>query len=119
VAGIVHAVAVVDDDEAVLESTATFLQSLGYDAIPFASAEGYLASRRHADVSHLLTDLDLPGMSGLQLLDIVGTSQPGIVVIVMTGLPDTHLARCALAAGARCLLRKPVPADDLVRCLQG
>lgn len=111
------AVAIVDDDPAVLDATSCFVDSLGYVALPFKSGEDFLEFGGKNEVSHLLTDVNMPGMSGLDLNDIVRARFPDVVVIMMTALRDEKLRARALAGGARELLRKPLLADDLIRCL--
>lgn len=112
------AVAVVDDDEAVLDATSSFLEALGYDALAFRSGEAFLASAAGDDVSCLLTDVNMPGIDGLELQDRVRQLRPALPIIMMTALTDEALRRRALAGGARDLLRKPLAADDLIRCLE-
>lgn len=112
------AVAVVDDDEAVLDATSSFLEALGYDALAFNSGEAFLASDAGGGVSCLLTDVNMPGISGLELQDRVRQLRPALPIIMMTALTDDALRRRALAGGARDLLRKPLAADDLIRCLE-
>jgi FixJ family two-component response regulator len=112
------AVAVVDDDEAVLDATSSFLEALGYNALAFRSGEAFLASDAGGDVSCLLTDVNMPGISGLELQDRVRQLRPTLPIILMTALTDDALRRRACAGGARELLRKPIAADDLIRCLE-
>ncbi|GJD65854.1 response regulator transcription factor [Methylobacterium frigidaeris] len=118
-------VAVVDDDEAVLDATSGFLESLGYDTVAFNSgtaflaSEVFLASGATGRVACLLTDVDMPGLNGLELQERVRRVRPTLPIIMMTALSDDSLRRRALAGGARDLLRKPLAADDLIRCLEG
>ncbi|WP_244644680.1 response regulator transcription factor [Azorhizobium oxalatiphilum] len=110
--------AIVDDDQAVLDATSEFLESLGYSAVAFSSGEDFLSFSGQAAISHLLTDVNMPGMSGLELQDIVRQRYPNMTVIMMTALRDEVVRRRALAGGAKELLRKPIIADDLIRCLE-
>lgn len=112
------AVAVVDDDEAVLDATSSFLEALGYDPRAFSSGEAFLASGLAGDVSCLLTDINMPGLNGLDLQERVRRVRPALPVILMTALTDDTTRRLAFAGGARDLLRKPLAADDLIRCLE-
>lgn len=109
--------AIVDDDPAVLDATSCFVDSLGYIALPFKSGEDFLEFDRQDEVSHLLTDVNMPGMSGLELKDIVRARFPDMTIIMMTALRDDNLRMRALAGGAKALLRKPLLADDLISCL--
>lgn len=111
-------VAVVDDDDAVLDATSSFLEALGYETLTFSSGEAFLRSEARADVACLLTDVNMPGIDGLELQDRVRQTNPTLPVIMMTALNDEAVRRRALAGGARELLRKPLAADALVRCLE-
>lgn len=111
-------VAIVDDDEALLEATSGFLEAMGYDALPFNSGEAFLDFKEKERVGLLLTDINMPGMNGLELQDIVRSRHPGMKIVMMTALRDDMLRRRALAGGAKELLQKPILADDLIRCLE-
>lgn len=111
-------VAIVDDDDDLLEATAFFLESMGYDVVSFASGEAFLAAGGAHRVELLLSDINMPGMSGLELQDIVRHRFPKIKVIMMTALRDEALKEKALANGARDLLQKPILADDLVNSIE-
>lgn len=111
-------VAIVDDDEALLEATSGFLESMGYEPLPFSSGPSFLAYDHIELVSLLLTDINMPEMTGLQLLDIVKTHWPEMPIIMMTALKDEVIRRRALAGGAKELLQKPILADDLIRCIE-
>ncbi|MGH1571329.1 response regulator transcription factor [Methylobacterium sp. P31] len=110
--------AVVDDDEAVLDAMSNFLEALGYDTLAFSSGEAFLTSGVEGDVSCLLTDINMPGLNGLDLQDRVRLVRPALPIIMMTALTDDAVRRRALAGGARELLRKPLAVDDLIRCLE-
>ncbi|MBO9127765.1 MULTISPECIES: response regulator [unclassified Rhizobium] len=111
-------VAIVDDDEALLEATSGFLESVGYEALPFSSGRSFLAYENIDLVTLLLTDINMPGMTGLELLDIVRKRWPDMPIIMMTALKDEIIKRRAIAGGARELLQKPILADDLIRCIE-
>lgn len=111
-------IAIVDDDEDVLDATAGFLESLGYQTVSFNSAEAFLASPDRTCIFCLLTDVNMPGLSGLELQATLKSIDPSVPVIMMTALRDDELRQRAILGGARELLRKPVMADDLIRCLE-
>ena len=60
-------ISIVDDDFSVRESTKELVESLGYEALTFASAEEFLESQRLSDTSCLITDLQMSGLSGIDL----------------------------------------------------
>ncbi len=112
-------VAIVDDDDGLLEATSDFLQSMGYKAVPFSSGADFLASGLLDHVSVLLTDVNMPGMSGLELQEIVRLRRPSVAIVMMTALQDENIRRKAMANGALAVLHKPVLADALIRCIEG
>jgi FixJ family two-component response regulator len=105
-------IAIVDDDEAIREATQGLLKAVGYGTEAFPSAEDFLASTRLSEVQCLITDIQLGGMSGLQLQRQLGSSGFTAPIIVMTAFPED--GRRALAAGALCVLAKPFVKDDLL-----
>jgi FixJ family two-component response regulator len=105
-------IAIVDDDEAIREATQGLLKAVGYATEIFPSAEDFLASGRLNEVACLITDLQLGGMSGLQLQRQLGSLGFMTPIIVMTAFPED--GRRALAAGALCVLDKPFIKDELL-----
>jgi FixJ family two-component response regulator len=112
------AIAIVDDDDAVREALARLLQSLGYSAATFASAEEFLNSKQMSDISCLVTDVQMPGMSGLDLQDRLIARGHRIPIIFLTGYPDENLRTRAMKAGAIAFMGKPVNADQFVGHLE-
>ena len=108
-------IAIVDDDASVREAIQGLLEASGFAADVFSSAEEFLRSERLNDTACLITDVRLPGMSGLQLQNHLSVSGSRIPVIVITAFPGDD--RRALAAGAVCFLRKPVIKEDLQTCI--
>ena len=92
------------------------MEAFGFAAEVFSSAEEFLRSERLNDTACLITDVRLPGMSGLQLQDHLSVSGSCIPIIVITAFPGDD--RRALAAGAICFLRKPVIKEDLLTCIR-
>ena len=108
-------IAIVDDDASVCEAIQGLVEASGFAAEAFSSAEEFLQSERLNDTACLITDVQLPGMSGLQLQNHLGVSGSHIPIIVITAFPGDD--RQALAAGAICFLRKPVVKEDLLTCI--
>ncbi len=111
-------IAIVDDDEIVRESTKTFLQSLGYQTSTFASAEEFLKSEQVQDTSCLITDVQMPGSSGIDLQDRLIARGHCIPIIFMTGYPDDGVRARAMKAGAVGFLKKPLNPDHLIGCIE-
>src|SRR5215203_2580595 len=100
-------IAIVDDDDAVREATKTLVRSLGYNASTFGSAEEFLNSKQFSNTSCLITDLQMPGLSGLDLQDRLIAKGHRIPIVFLTGDSDESLRARALKAGAIAFLSKP------------
>jgi FixJ family two-component response regulator len=111
-------ISIVDDDASVREATANLIRSLGFAAADFASAEDFLKSDRVDDTACLIADVQLPGLSGIELQQQLRDDGNMIPVIFITAYPDERIRRSALAAGAIGFLSKPHDADTLMDCLK-
>ena len=80
--------AIVDDEEPVRNATKSLVRSLGYHASTFGSADDFLKSEQVHDTSCLITDVQMPGLSGLDLQDRLIARGHCIPIIFMTGYPD-------------------------------
>jgi FixJ family two-component response regulator len=110
-------ISIVDDDKSVREATERLVRSLGYATATFASAEEFLVSGRLGDTACLITDVQMPGMSGVDLqshLTAHGHCPPAIFV---TAYPEASVRARALDAGAFGFLSKPFSAESLIACL--
>jgi FixJ family two-component response regulator len=112
-------ISIVDDDVSVREATADLLESHGYVAAAFASAEAFLESGHFRDTSCLVTDVKMGGLSGLELQRHLMDAGHRIPTIFMTAFPEEHIRVAALEGGARDFLSKPVGEGCLIACLQG
>ena len=81
-------IAVVDDDEGILRSLEYLLESADYAVRSFTSAQALLASDALRDVACLISDVDMPGMDGFELLAQIHVVRPGLPTILITGYPD-------------------------------
>jgi FixJ family two-component response regulator len=93
-------IAVVDDDQRVLQSLESLLESVGYGVRLFASAAALLESGSLAEIDCLISDLNMPVMGGLELLKIVRAARPALAVFLITGHPEM-LKRSALGGPDR------------------
>lgn len=109
-------VAIIDDDESVRVTTDSLARSLGYIVRTFASAEEFLRLGRIDDFACIVTDVQMPGMSGVQLQDHLRAQGSRVPFIFFTAFPDEKTRAQALAAGAICYLTKPFDGDGLVKC---
>ena len=81
-------VAVVDDDQSILQSLEYLLESADYKVRLFISATELLASGCLPKVDCLISDIDMPGVDGFELLRLIHAARPGLPVILVTGYPD-------------------------------
>jgi FixJ family two-component response regulator len=108
-------ISVVDDDESVRRTTKLLIESFGYRAAVFESAEVFLRSRQLHDTSCLIVDVHMPGISGLQLqaqLAAEGWSSP---IIFITAYGNETSREQAMRAGAVAFLDKPFSDEQLLK----
>ena len=110
-------VAVVEDDESVRKATKRLLRLLGYAAASFPSAEDFLKSGRVSDTACLITDVHLPGMSGVELQSRLIVDGHRIPVIFVTAFPEDAIRARVLRDGALAYLSKPLQEQSLIACL--
>jgi two-component system response regulator FixJ len=108
---------VVDDDEAVRDSTRALLESYGIEVRDYPSAGDFLAAGQAAGHGCVLLDLHMPGMGGLELLQTLQDQGSQLSVIAITGRSDPVLKERTLRAGAVMLLDKPVSDERLLDSL--
>jgi FixJ family two-component response regulator len=112
-------IAVIDDDESFRVALVESLSSLGYGSDGYASAEDYIRATGGRSFNCVVTDIHMPGMSGLDLMKRLATGGPTTPVVLITARSDKNLETKAAAAGAACLLRKPFEINDLIKCIEG
>ena len=112
-------VAAVDDDDRVRASIQSVLESAGYEAVVFASAEAFLESGVLRHATCLLADLRLPGMDGLELQRRIRRARPQLPIIFITAHDDEHIRQQALRDGAVDFLVKPFNAAQLLDKIEG
>jgi len=111
-------IAIIDDDASVRATTDSLVRSFGYVVHTFASAEAFLQSGRLDDFACVITDVQMPGMSGVQLQDHLRAQGYRVPFVFFTAFPDEKTRAQALAAGAVCYLTKPFDGNSLVQCFQ-
>ena len=104
----------VDDDEAIRDSLALLLQSVGLDHAVFASALAFLDAYDRNRHSCLVTDIRMPGLSGLELQQRLNEQRAEIPVIFITGHGDVPMAVNAMKSGAADFIQKPFRDQDLI-----
>jgi FixJ family two-component response regulator len=111
-------IAVIDDDEPFRVALVESLCSQGYDARGFASADEFVARDAEVWWGCVITDIHMPGMSGIDLKRFLAASGSRVPVIMITARAEPELEARAVASGAFCLLRKPFDSKALIDCLE-
>jgi len=106
-------VLVIDDDRDSLDSVATALRRDGYDVHPFADPKEGLSFLASEGADVVVTDLKMPGISGMEVIDRVAAEHPGVSVVVLTAYGTVYSAVEAMRAGASDFLEKPVGIPQL------
>jgi FixJ family two-component response regulator len=107
-------ISIVDDDVSVREATKRWVRSLGYSAAAFASAEEFLLSGKVNDTECVITDVHMPGLSGIELQSHLISQGNRTPIIFVTAFPEERTRTRALEAGAIGFLTKPRRALDRI-----
>ena len=110
-------IAIVDDDESFRRATTNFIRSLGYKTAAFESADAFLKSEGVSQADCLITDVQMPGMTGIELQDQLIAQGHRLPVIFITAFPEVKTRTQAMAAGAIGFLAKPFDNQGLITCL--
>ncbi|MBB5460193.1 response regulator transcription factor [Paraburkholderia sp. Cpub6] len=110
-------VSIVDDDEAARLATGNLVRSFGRHTRLFASAEEFLLSGQLASTSCLISDVMMPGMSGVEMHDRIIALGYAPPTIFITAFPSAELKANALTKGALAVLEKPIDPDAIAHWL--
>jgi FixJ family two-component response regulator len=111
-------ISVVDDDESVRRTTTLLIESFGFRAAAFESAETFLNSGHLHDTSCLIVDVQMPGMDGLQLQSHLAAAGCGIPIIFITAYESKDSRQRAMQAGATAFLGKPFSDEQLLQIIR-
>jgi FixJ family two-component response regulator len=111
-------IAVVDDDASIRVAADSLLRARGYIVSTFASAAEFLSSRQLDETSCVITDVRMPGMSGVDLQTVVRNQGCSTPFIFITAFPEESARLRAMRDGAVCFLSKPFDAPALIRCVE-
>ena len=111
-------ISIIDDDPSVRKATDGLVRSLGYRCLTFASAEDFLQSDHLDDTSCVITDVQMPGLSGVELQSELNARGAHMPIIFITAFPEDRVRRCVLEAGAIGFLSKPFEEAVLIEHLQ-
>jgi FixJ family two-component response regulator len=109
-------ITIIDDDDSLRAALVGLVRSLGYNAREFASAEDFLAALPASDC--IVTDIQMPGLSGIDLKNELVRNGDATPVIMITARGDAGIEQRARASGASCFLKKPFETSDLVSCIE-
>jgi len=110
-------ISIVDDDPSVREATRELLRSLGYSTAAFASADEFLGSDQLKQTACVISDIQMPGLSGAELQRRLLADCHKMPIIFITAFPDERTRKRVLSAGAICYLSKPYTEESLIACL--
>ena len=110
-------ISIIDDDALARDGIRELVESLGYNAVTFKSAEHFLESGLVADTTCLIADVQIPGLDGLELQEALRSQGRHIPVILITAYPNEKQRSRALNGEAVGVLSKPFNEESLIRCL--
>ena len=111
-------ISIIDDDESMREAINGLMRSVGYRVAAVASAREFLSSRHVHRTSCLIADMQMLGMTGLELHRHLSASGKPIPTVLITAYTDDGVRERALAAGVIGYLSKPFEEDDLLACIR-
>ena len=111
-------ISIVEDDQPFRDSMRKLVSLLGYTVEAFASPADFLKSPVVAETDCLLADVQMPGMTGVELHKHLVETGRAIPTILVTAYPNEAVRNRALKDGVVCYLPKPVDDDHLERCLR-
>ena len=111
-------ISVIDDDPSVRTATARLLRSMGFSVYAFPSAREFLSSPQLSETSCVIADVQMPGMTGVELQDHLIAHDRSMPVIFITAFPHDRVRERAMNAGAICFLSKPFDEARLLECVQ-
>jgi FixJ family two-component response regulator len=113
-----YLISIIEDDDSLRRALVGLICSLGHDAHGFESAEEFAACDAMRSSACIITDIQLPGMSGIELKQMLAEHRCPVPVIMITARHEAGLEERAIAAGAVCCLRKPFETGALADCVE-
>jgi FixJ family two-component response regulator len=111
-------ISVVDDDESIRRTTTVLIESFGFRALAFESAESFLKSGHLHDTSCLILDVRMPDKNGFELQSELASAGHGIPIIFVTAYDDKESRGRAMQAGAVAFLAKPFSDQQLLHTVR-
>jgi FixJ family two-component response regulator len=110
-------VSIIDDDKSVRLATSRLVRSHGYRALAFASVEEFLKSEHLDETCCVITDVQMPGTTGIELQRWLRAHGLSLPIIFITAFPDENIRARALEGGAVGFLSKPFDSEKLIVCI--
>ena len=111
-------ISIIDDDVATRLALAALMRAKGFDAKAYQSAEDFLQAGAQETSQCIITDIQMPGLSGIELKQQLNERKCAIPVIMITARAEKRLHALAIESGAFCLLRKPFRSHALLECVE-
>lgn len=113
-----YLISIIDDDLSLQTALVRLIRSLGYTARGFTSAEEFLASGVLPSSACVISDVHMPGMSGIDLKRYLNEAHCSVPMIMVTARTEPGLEAAAVECGAHCFLRKPLNTAALAECIE-
>lgn len=110
-------ISIIDDDAPARDGIRELVESLGYRTVAFRSAEHFLGSSMIAETTCVITDVQMPGFTGLELQEVLHSQGRHIPVILITAYANDKQRTRAMKGGAVGFLSKPFNEEALISCL--
>lgn len=111
-------ISVVDDDESIRRTTTLLIESFGFRSVAYDSAESFLRSGQIRNTSCLIVDVQMPGMSGLQLQSHLNAAGCGVPIIFISAYESKGFRERGMQAGAAAFLGKPFSDEQLLQTIR-
>lgn len=111
-------ISVIDDDEPTRAAVTSLMRAKGFTPSTYESAESFLEAAAHKACQCIITDILMPGLSGIELKQRLNDDSCVVPVIMISARVEERLQSIALEAGAFCVLRKPFKAQALLACVE-
>lgn len=111
-------ISIVEDDESLRQAMVGLVRSLGYRVASYPTAEDFLAADMRERSNCVVTDIQMPGLSGIDLKERLVAAGVATPVIMVTARAEAAIEDRARASGAFCFLKKPFEAETLIGCLE-
>ena len=111
-------ISIVEDDESLRLALVGLMKCVGYSASGYESAERFLANGAASASDCIITDIHMPGLSGIELTERLRADGHDVPVIMISARSDPGIEQKAMASGAACFLKKPFEMDELIACVE-